>query len=99
MTLNEKIKGKNVLTINMKAGDIYPIEYNSIAAANIVNYTDGVIYVSEQNEFTLNNNIGNYLIITDGNSYNEYYFYNSGKNTLYVKADADGYICIIRKAW
>lgn len=99
MALKEKVEGKNVLTINIKAGDIYPIEYKSIASANIVNYTDGVIFVSEKDDFTLTDGVGEYLVITDGNSYNEYVFYKAGKNILYVKADADGYICVVRKAW
>ena len=80
MALNEKIEGKNVLTVNMKAGDIYPIEYKSIASVNIVNYTDRVIFVSEKDDFTLTNGVGDYLVITDGNSYNEYVFYKAGKN-------------------
>ena len=97
--LKEVIKGEQCLTINIKAGEIYPIEYDKIAIADVINYTDGVIFVSEYNDFELNNNVGKYLTITDGNSYNEYVFYKSGKNTLYIKADADGYICIIRKLW
>lgn len=97
--LKDIVKGKQCLTINIKAGEIYPIEYNNIAIADIVNYTDGVIFVSEENNFNLVNNIGEYLTITDGNSYNTYIFNKSGKNTLYVKADANGYVCIIRKTW
>lgn len=92
---------KNAITINMSAGDIVELEFPSIARANIVNYTDGVIYVSEDNDFTLDETgkIGNYLTITDGNAYNEYVFYKKDKNKLYVKADANGYICVIRKIW
>lgn len=93
------VKGNNVLTINVKAGDIVAIEYDKIAVANIVNYTDGSIFVSENNDFKLENNVGKYLTITDGNSYNEYVFYKSGKNTVYIKNDADGYICVVRKIW
>lgn len=97
--LKDVIEGKHVLTINMAAEDIYPIEYDNIATANIINYTDGVIYVSEENNFELKNNIGEYLTITDGNAYNDYIFYKSGLNKLYIKADAAGYVCIVRKQW
>lgn len=97
--LKDKIDGQIVLTLNVKAGDIIPIEYKSITSANVVNYTDGSIFVSETNDFSLIENVGKYLTITDGNSYNEYIFYKSGKNTLYIKADADGYICVVRKLW
>ncbi len=97
--LKEPIKNKSVITINVKAGNIYPIEYDNIAMADIVNYTDGVIFVSEKNNFDLVNNVGEYLTITDGNSYNTYMFYKNGNNTLYIKADADGYVCVVRKLW
>lgn len=97
--LKEKINGELVLTINIKAGEIYPIEYKSVAAVNVINYTDGSVFVSEKNNFEFNNNVGKFLTITDGNCYNEYMFYKAGKNTLYIKADADGYICIARKIW
>lgn len=95
----EAINCDSVLTIYLKAGDIIPIKFNSIASANIINYTEGSIFVSETNDFVLKDGVGNYLTITDGNCYNEYLFYKSGKNKLYVKADADGFICIIRKIW
>lgn len=97
--LKDVIKGESVLTINVKAGDIYPIEFTNIASANIVNYTEGSIFVSENNNFELVNNVGKYLTISDGNSYNEYIFYKTGKNTLYIKVDADGFICVVRKLW
>ena len=94
-------KCKNAITIKVLAGDIIELEFPSIARANIVNYTDGVIYVSEDNDFTLDETgkVGNYLTITDGNAYNEYIFYKKDKNKLYVKADTNGYICVIRKIW
>lgn len=97
--LKDIIKGEQCLTINIKAGEIYPIEYTNIAIADIVNYTEGVIFVSEENDFTFTDNVGKFLTITDGNTYNSYIFYKSGKNTLYIKADADGYVCIMRKLW
>lgn len=94
-------KCNNVLSINMSAGDIIEIEFPSIACADVVNYTDGVIFVSEDNDFTLDETgkVGKYLTITDGNTYNEYTFYKKNKKKLYVKADADGYICVMRKVW
>ena len=94
-------KCNNAISVNIKAGDIIEIEFPSIARANIVNYTDGAIFVSENNDFSLDETgkIGNYLTITDGNAYYEYMFYKKDKNKLYIKADADGFICIIRKIW
>lgn len=92
---------KNTLTVKLTAGDIVEIEFPSIARADVINYTDGVIYVSEENNFELDESgvIGNYLTITDGNTYNEYIFYRKDNKKLYVKADADGYICVVRKIW
>lgn len=94
-------KCENVITINMTAGDVVEVEFPTVARADIVNYTDGVIFVSEENDFTLDETgkVGKYLTITDGNTYNEYIFYRKDKNKLYVKADADGYVCISRKIW
>lgn len=95
----EILNGKQCHTIKVKSGDIIAITYNQVESINIINYTDGSIFVSEQNNFTFENNIGDFLTITDGNSYNEYIFYKSGKNTIYIKCDADGVISIIRKVW
>lgn len=91
--------GKQCISVKVKAGDIISITYNQVESINISNYTDGSIFVSEENDFTFNNSVGNFLTITDGNSYNEYLFYKSGKNTIYIKCDADGVISIMRKQW
>ena len=95
----EILNGKQCHSIKVKAGDIISITYDQVESVNISNYTDGSIFVSEENNFTYDNNIGNFLTITDGNCYNEYVFYKSGKNTIYIKCDADGVISIIRKLW
>ena len=95
----KEIKGDLTLTINIKAGDIYAVKYNKTAMLNIVNYTDGAIFISEKPNFDYIDNVGNFLTVTDGNSYNDYMFYKKGENTLYIKADADGYVCLVRKQW
>lgn len=89
----------SVLTIQVKAGDVITVEFTSVAAVNIINYTDGSIFVSEDNDFNTIDGVGKYLTITDGNCYNEYLFYKSGANKIYIKVDADGFICVIRKIW
>ena len=43
-------KCKNAITIKVLAGDIIELEFPSIARANIVNYTDGVIYVTIEDD-------------------------------------------------
>lgn len=97
--MKDVVKGELTLTIDMKAGDIYPIEYDNIATATIANYTDDGVYVSEKPEFEFENNIGKFLVIGSGAAYNDYIFYKSGKNTLYIKALTDGYVTIVRKRW
>lgn len=97
--LKEVIKGQNVITIKVKAGDIQPIEYEQVASVDVVNYTDGTVFVSDKNDFEMVNNVGNYLTVTDGNSYNSFTLYKSGKNTIYIKTDTDGMICVVRKIW
>ena len=97
--MKDIVKGEIVLTLDMKAGDIYPIEYDNIATVTIANYTEDGIYVSEKPEFEFENNIGKFLVIGSGTAYNDYVFYKNGKNTLYIKALTDGYVTIVRKRW
>ena len=97
--MKDIVKGEIALTIDMKAGDIYPIEYDNIATATIANYTDDGIYVSEKPEFDFNGAIGKFMTISSGGAYNDYIFYRSGKNILYIKALTDGYVSIVRKRW
>lgn len=97
--MKDVVKGEIALTIDMKAGDIYPIEYDNIATASIANYTEDGIYVSEKPDFDFNGAIGNFLVISSGTAYNDYIFYNSGKNRLYIKSLTDGYVSIVRKRW
>ena len=97
--MKDIIKGEIALTLDMKAGDIYPIEYDNIATVTIANYTEDGIYVSEKPEFEFENNIGKFLVIGSGIAYNDYMFYKNGKNTLYIKALTDGYVTIVKKRW
>ena len=69
--MKDIVKGGNALTLDMKAGDIYPIEYDNIATVTIANYTDDGIFVSENPEFEFNNDIGNFLVICSGAAYND----------------------------
>ena len=93
------VDGSQAITIEVSSGNIYEIEYEDVAGVNIVNYTDGSIFVSEVNDFETTDGVGQYLTLTDGNMYNEYLFYKSGTNKLYIKCDADGHICLVRKLW
>ena len=97
--MKDIVKGGNALTLDMKAGDIYPIEYDNIATVTIANYTDDGIFVSENPEFEFNNDIGDFLVIGSGAAYNDYFFYKNGKNMLYIKALTEGYVSIVRKRW
>lgn len=97
--MKDIVKGEIALTLDMKAGDIYPIEYDNIATVTIANYTEDGIYVSEKPEFEFENNVGKFLVIGSGTAYNDYIFYKNGKNTLYIKALTDGYVTIVRKRW
>ena len=97
--MKDIVKGEIALTIDMKAGDIYPIEYDNITTATIANYTEDGIYVSEEPNFEFDGAIGKFMTIGSGAAYNDYIFYKSGKNTLYIKALTDGYVSIIRKRW
>lgn len=97
--MKDKVKGELVLTIDMKAGDIYPIEYDNIATASIANYTDDTLFISDKPEFDFEDNVGKFLVIGSGTAYNDFIFYKSGTNTLYIKALTDGYVTIVRKRW
>ena len=97
--MKDIVKGEAAITIDMKAGDIYPIEYDNIATATIANYTEDGIYVSEKPEFEFDGAIGKFLVISSGAAYNDYLFYKSGKNILYIKSLTDGYVTIVRKRW
>lgn len=97
--MKDIVKGISALTIDMKAGDIYPIEYDNIATITIANYTEDGIYVSEKPNFEFEENIGEFMVIGSGSAYNDYMFYKNGKNTIYIKALTDGYVSIVRKRW
>ena len=97
--MKDTVKGEIAITLDMKAGDIYPIEYDNIATATIANYTDDGIYVGENPELDFDGAIGKFLVISSNSAYNDYIFYKSGKNVLYIKALTDGYVTIVRKRW
>lgn len=92
-------KGQQAMSISVSAGDVICINYDLISSLNIVNLTEGAIFVSEENDFEVSNNVGNFLTITDGNSYNEYFFYKNKKNKIYIKSDANGIVSVVRKQW
>lgn len=97
--MKDVVKGEIAITLDMKSGDIYPIEYDNIATATIANYTEDGIYVSETPDLEFDGAIGKFLVISSGSAYNDYIFYKSGKNTLYIKALTDGYVTVVRKRW
>lgn len=97
----KEINGSLALTIRIIPGELYKVNYDKAAIINVVNYTDGSVYVAEKPEFDFIDNVGNFLTVTDGNSYNDYQFY-SRNNSIYVKVDenvTEGTICLIRKQW
>lgn len=93
------IKGSNILTLKVTANNVYHIKYDKISTLSIINYTEGSILISETNDFELIDNVGKYLIITDGNSYNDYIFYKSSPADVYIKTKTDGEICLVVKRW
>ena len=96
-----QIKGQDLLTLDVIAGNIYEITYDQISALNIFNYTEGSLFISnkEDCDFKFEDNVGNFLTIGSGNGFNNILFYMNGENKIYLKPDANGYISMFRKLW
>ena len=97
--MKEIVTGQNMLTLDMKAGDIYPIEYDNVATITISNYSDNDVYISEESNFEFNNNVGNFLLVGSRTIQYNYFFYKNGKNTIYIKAIGNGKVSIVKTRW
>lgn len=92
-------KGENALTISVQADSVICVEYDYLATVSILNYTDSLIYVSENDDFSVEDDAGKYFIVTDGYAYNDYVFYTEGVKKIYIKSLSSGTISLIRKRW
>lgn len=86
--------GERLITINAHAGEEYCIQYEADYFVNILNQTDGVISVSPQKNYEDNSEYSNCLKLVDNAFY--YDFGSRLYKSLYISAEGDGYITIVR---
>lgn len=89
-----EIEGNALMTLTANAGETYCVQYNSNYIVDILNETDGEIYISSDGDFNETGDTANYLTIPAGNGYNNYNHIYAFENKLYIKADTSGKICI-----
>lgn len=93
------VTGTNELTITATGEEIYKINYRSSTAVDIFNNTDEDVFVNSTGTFTKTDNVGNYLTVPAGGSYNGFRPDISAGTTVYIQANAAGNICVVRKGY
>lgn len=88
------MKGKNNLSINVSEDSIYKIEYDSWFRVNILNYTDGEIYVSSNENFDFDGDVAEVLTIGSKMFYNGFA---TASGSIYIKALKTGVVVIARE--
>ena len=92
------ITGTSELTIKkVAAANIYKITYQVPTTIDICNNTNGPIYVNSVGAFSETGNVGNYLTVPEGGSYNG--FRPAEGASIYINATAEGEICVIKKRY
>lgn len=88
------INGKALITLTVGEGEEYCLQYEDNHSVDIINNTDGAIYISSDGVFDSSDGAGHYLTIPEGCGYNGYnHMYMSNK--LFVKSNGAGEVCII----
>ena len=93
------VTGANELTIEATEGEIYKITYETSTAVDIFNDTDAPVYVNSSGTFEKSGNVGNYLTVPEGGSYNGFRPDIKSGTIIYVKANAAGNISVVRKGY
>lgn len=95
----QTITGANEITIAATAGETYKIEYETATAVDIFNDTAGDVYVNSTGTFETNNGVSNYLLLSEGVSYNGYRPPISLGTSVFIKTAAAGNICVTVKGY
>ena len=93
------ITGTSELTITATDTEIYRINYETSTAVDMFNNTDEDVFVNSTGTFTKTDNVGNYLTVPAGGSYNGFRPDISVGTALYIQANAAGTICVVRKGY
>ena len=94
-----EVTGANALTIEAAAGETYCITYETNCAVDISNQTDGQIYISDNNDFTVENGIGKFIKLAGGTNYNGYRPYIGDPFNVYIYTEKAGNVSVIVKGW
>lgn len=88
----KNIKGNKFLTIAGVAGEVYRITYTKCFEVDIINSSDGDLYVGSSENFTTEDGVSNYAVIKSGGYYNGLRV----SGSLYLKSNGTGEITVIR---
>jgi hypothetical protein len=86
----KNINASETVSIAVSAGEIYALKYADNYVLDIMNDTGGDLIVAVKNSFTGSD----YLTVPAGAAYNNYRYMRIGENTIYIKTNAAGNICI-----
>ena len=91
ITMTE-VNNRYFITITAEADEIYHISNTALKKVDILNSTEGDVYVSDSNDFTATDGIASYITIPAGTAANGIYCPSIG---IYVKAESEGDIAIM----
>ena len=83
--------GLRQMTVTLEAGTVTDIVYPRYTAVDIMNGTEGVLYVNDTGEF----DNGEYFSIPAGGGYNGYRPAMDGSATVYLKAAVAGEVSLV----
>lgn len=88
----KNIKGNKFLTIAGVAGEVYKITYTKCFEVDIINSSEGDLYVGDSEGFTTEDDVSDYAVIKSGSYYNGLRV----SGALYLKTNGAGEITVIR---
>lgn len=94
-----EVTGKSELSIEATEGEIYKVSYETSTAVDICNDAEGSIFVNSSGTFEKTGSVGNYLVVPEGGSYNGFRPDIQSGTAIYIKANAEGIISIVRKGY
>lgn len=91
-----EIENINPVTANITAGTEYVMKFKNGYDLTILNNSDGELYLSPEDSFEMNDNVGNFYIVPAMSSVTNYKRYIHRKSDLYLYAAGTGTITVIQ---
>ena len=91
-----QISNESPVTFNVTAGNVYSMTFPNGYDLTIANNSDGELYVSPENEFDFNGDVGLFLTIPSYTAVFNYTRVIYERNVLYFKANGTGRVSVIQ---